>query len=63
MIHDVLAQGNALWPSIAVVLFFLLFAGIAIWTWRGGRDRFKHESRLPLDDSGNDSSESTEDDQ
>jgi len=59
MIHDVVSSVATIWPRIALVLFLLLFAGIVVWTLRGGRERFHEVSRLPLDerDPGHDSSE------
>lgn len=51
MIYDVVSHaGNTLWPSVALVLFFLVFVGVVIRTYRGRRDRFDSISRLPLDD-------------
>ena len=51
MIHDVVScLGSALWPVIGLLLFFFVFIAIIIWTYRGRKDRFAYESRLPLDD-------------
>jgi len=54
MISDVLSHtGNAFWPGVALILFFLVFVGVVIRTYRGRRDRFDYMSRLPLDESEN----------
>jgi cbb3-type cytochrome oxidase subunit 3 len=50
MIHDVLTGAAGMGPRIGLVLFFLLFIAIVVWTYRGGKDRFRYESRLPLED-------------
>jgi len=51
VIHDILIDIRAtIWPIIGLILFLLAFIGIIYWTYRGKRDRFKYESRLPLDD-------------
>lgn len=60
MIHDVISSAAMIWPRIALILFFALFAGIVVWTVRGGRERFSRESRLPLDDEPTISGNSTD---
>ena len=51
MIHDVLsAAGHSVWSAIMVVVVILVFAGVIYWALSGGRHRFDHESRLPLND-------------
>jgi len=51
MIKDFITQtANSIYAQIGLILFVLLFAGILIWTYSGKKDRFKHASRLPLDD-------------
>jgi hypothetical protein len=50
MIHDVVSSVATIWPRLALLLFLLLFAGIVLWTVRGGRERFRDVSRLPLDE-------------
>lgn len=50
MIHDVVSSVATIWPRLALVLFLLFFALIVIWTLRGGRERFREVSRLPLDE-------------
>ncbi|MFZ5433278.1 MAG: cbb3-type cytochrome oxidase subunit 3 [Calditrichota bacterium] len=51
MIHDAITYlGASLWAIVGLVLCFSVFVGIVIWTYRGRRDRFERESRLPLDD-------------
>ena len=51
MISDVLSHaGNTFWPGVALILFFLVFIGVVIRTYRGRRDRFDYMSRLPLDE-------------
>jgi hypothetical protein len=60
MISDVLGfLGATLWARVGLVFFLLLFAGIVIWTYRGGPDRFRHESHLPLDEGSSESSTET----
>jgi len=61
MISDVLNfTGATLWARVGLVLFFLLFIGIVVWTYRGARDRFHRESRLPLDDDAATPSDASE---
>ena len=53
MIMDVLGfVGATLWARVGLVFFLLLFIGIVIWTYRGGRDRFRRQSHLPFDEGG-----------
>lgn len=50
MIKDVLATAaNSFWPQLSLIIFVVCFAGILIWALTGKKDRFKHESELPLD--------------
>ena len=38
MISDVIAHlGGTFWARVGLILFFVLFIGIVIWTLRGGR--------------------------
>ena len=56
MIRDVIQYiGETTWPQIGLVLFMLLFAGLLVWTLAGRKDRFRHQSRLPLEDGSGDS--------
>lgn len=58
MISDVLGfVGATLWARVGLLLFFLLFIAIVIWTYRGGRDRFRHQSHLPFDEGADASAE------
>lgn len=51
MIQDVLTHlKDTLWPLAALVFFILLFSGVVVWTFRGGQDRFREVTRLPLDE-------------
>ncbi|MBU0509118.1 cbb3-type cytochrome c oxidase subunit 3 [bacterium] len=50
MIKDVITNlGEAIGPLIGLVLFFVVFIGVIVWTYRGRKDRFDYPSRLPLD--------------
>jgi cbb3-type cytochrome oxidase subunit 3 len=50
MIPDAVSHAASIWPRIGLILFFLLFVAIVIWTYRGRKDRFAYVSQLPLDD-------------
>jgi len=58
MIQDVLARsGSTIWTSVILVAMFLLFTAIAVSIYRGARNRFARESRLPLDDESSHAAE------
>jgi cbb3-type cytochrome oxidase subunit 3 len=38
-----------IYDIIALAFFLLFFACVLRWALRGGRDRFEHMRRLPLD--------------
>ena len=43
--------GLAFYPSVALVLFFIVFLGILVWVFRrSSRDRWVMDARMPLDD-------------
>ena len=51
MIQDIITQtANSIWAQIGLVISVLAFAAILVWTYVGKKDRFKRESRLPLED-------------
>jgi cbb3-type cytochrome oxidase subunit 3 len=50
MIADWLTRVTSYWPRIGLVIFLVFFAAILIWTLRGGKHRFEHISRLPLEE-------------
>ena len=49
---DIMAHaGLAFYPSVALVLFVLVFLAILVWAFRrGNRDRWAAAARMPLDD-------------
>ncbi len=51
-LSDVMSHsGLSIYAEIALILFLVTFAAIAIWTFRPGRrSEMDHMSRLPLDD-------------
>ena len=51
-LSDVMSHsGLSIFAEIALILFLVAFASIAIWTFRPGRrSEMDHMSRLPLDD-------------
>jgi cbb3-type cytochrome oxidase subunit 3 len=52
VIQEMLTRSaNSLWPIISLIIFVICFVGVLIWTYRGGKDRFRRERNLPLDDS------------
>ena len=43
--------GLAFYPSVALVLFVLVFMAILVWVFRrSNRDRWATDARMPLDD-------------
>lgn len=59
MISDVLGfAGATLWARVGLIFFLLLFTGIVVWTYRGSRDRFRHQSHLPFDEDQTPASDS-----
>lgn len=44
------SAGQTIWPIIALVIMLAAFAAILLWTYAGRKDRFEHDSRLPLED-------------
>ena len=43
--------GLAFYPSVALVLFVLVFVAILVWVFRrANRERWTADARLPLDD-------------
>jgi cbb3-type cytochrome oxidase subunit 3 len=55
MIRDVLQiAGETTWVQIGLILCFLLFIGIVVWTYLGRKNRYEHELNLPLDDGTDD---------
>lgn len=50
MFKQVLAQENiAIWPSLALVLFFLVMCGAILWSYRRGSDEtYEHLAAIPL---------------
>ena len=43
--------GLAFYPSVALVLFLLVFVVITVWVFRrSNRDRWAADARMPLDD-------------
>jgi len=54
MIEQFLSQIASFWPQAALIFFLVFFALALLWTLRGGRSRFVHETRLPLEDDQSD---------
>jgi cbb3-type cytochrome oxidase subunit 3 len=60
MIKDVLTYAaNSIWPQISLIIFVVCFIGILIWALTGKKERFRHESQLPLHDGTADNTPST----
>ncbi len=47
---DHLLRDQAIFRVAATLFFVLFFAGMSLWLLRGGRERFRHDSELPLQD-------------
>lgn len=51
MIRDVMEHaGQTTWPIVALLIMLAAFTVILLWTFSGKKNRFEHDSRLPLDD-------------
>ena len=51
-LSDIMAHaGLAFYPTVALVLFLVVFVAILIWVFsRSNRDRWASDARMPLDD-------------
>lgn len=50
-------SGLTLFPLVALVIFFLLFVGIAVYVMLRRRETWERTRRLPLEDDGRASGE------
>jgi cbb3-type cytochrome oxidase subunit 3 len=56
MFKDVLQNidGIEIFPIISLLIFFLFFISMLVWTFRLDKDFIKQSSRIPLSDSVDD---------
>jgi cbb3-type cytochrome oxidase subunit 3 len=51
MLRDFLTNMNhGIWPVVSLIIMFIAFAAVLIWTFAGKKNRFDEESHLPLQD-------------
>jgi cbb3-type cytochrome oxidase subunit 3 len=51
MMRDVMQHaGQSVWPMISLIIMFITFGAILVWTYAGRKNRFEVDSRLPLED-------------
>lgn len=44
-------DGIEIYPVISFVVFFLFFATVLIWVWKGDKNFFKRMSDIPLNEN------------
>ncbi|MCB1060618.1 MAG: cbb3-type cytochrome c oxidase subunit 3 [Calditrichaeota bacterium] len=51
MLRDILTNANhGIWPIVSLIIMFVAFAAVLIWTLSGRKNRFEEESNIPLHD-------------
>lgn len=59
MLRDILTNTSlGIWPVVSLIIMFVAFAAVLVWTFAGKKNRFEEESNLPLQDDDESSTNS-----